>query len=541
MKRRNDPGSTLSLSNMDGALAALNAEDLRDLIRALIPRLDDKDISWFTSAIIERASRGRAEWHPSGPAGEGVAEVLAFAEAAKRIGYADPSKIDDYLQEGSNSFLAGNYRAAIRIFHALLIPLSEGEIDLGQDEMFEEVLGMNTVDCAAQYAVAVYMTSAPDQRARSVFTAIEDMREAGTFLNPLREMERVAVVPLPDFDAFLLQWRALVQEAQEAQEAVMGDRGHEWDTDADRWLREVVLRLEGADGLAGIARSTRRSDDLRAWCLALMDRGDWQAALSANEESADIVGDKTYSQGDFLDGAALAAQELGRKDLPKRLETAWRKAPGMLRLRRWLGSSKSKGALKKRAAAAIEACAEKANRQKAFLHVLLGDYKSAAKLLASAPGLGWSDSEHPGHLLFPIFCRLLGDDSGYLERQARHRDTLDIRVLDIDELKSLNLDRDEQCLPNPSVDEIMALAGLQDMKGDDERAGLIQAMQKAARKRIEGVTEHKRRRYYGHAASLAAACVAVDKSPGMSEWITEIRSRYRRFPALQREFDRYLV
>jgi hypothetical protein len=113
--------------------------------------------------------------------------------------------------------------------------------------------------------------------------------------------------------------------------------------------------------------------------------------------------------------------------------------------------------------------------------------------------------------------------------------------MDIDEWKSLSLDRDEPCLPNPSVDEIMALVGLDDVKSDAERASLIQAMQKAARKRIEGVTGHKSRRHYGHAASLAAACAAVDKSPGMSKWIAEIRSRYRRFPALQRELDRYLA
>jgi hypothetical protein len=113
--------------------------------------------------------------------------------------------------------------------------------------------------------------------------------------------------------------------------------------------------------------------------------------------------------------------------------------------------------------------------------------------------------------------------------------------MDVDELKSLSLDRDEPCLPNPSVDEIMALAGLDEVKGDDERAGLIQAMQKAARKRIEGVTEHKRRRQYSYTASLVTACVAVDNSPRIPEWIAEIRSKYRRFPALQREFDRYLI
>jgi hypothetical protein len=361
------------------------------------------------------------------------------------------------------------------------------------------------------------------------------MREVGTFLNPLQEMERVAVEPLPDFDVFLPQWRGIVQEA------IKGESDHEWDSEADHRLREIVLRLEGADGLAKIARSTRRPNDLQAWCSVLMDDKDWEAALSANEESAKIVGDKAYSQGDFFDAAALAAQELSRKDLPERLEMAWCKSPSLLRLRRWLGSSESMGALKKRAAAAIEACPEKAHRQKAFLRVLLGDYKAAAKLLASAPGLGWSDSEHAGHLLFPIFYRLLCGRSRYLERGVPHRDTLDIHVMDIDELKALSLDRDEPSLPNPSVDEIMALAGLEDVKSDAERACLIQAMQKAARKRIEGVTEHKRRRYYGHAASLAAACVAVDKSPGMAEWIAAIRSRYRRFPALQRELDRCLI
>ena len=113
--------------------------------------------------------------------------------------------------------------------------------------------------------------------------------------------------------------------------------------------------------------------------------------------------------------------------------------------------------------------------------------------------------------------------------------------MDVDELKSLSLDRDEPCLPNPSVDEIMALAGLDDVKSDHERVGMIRAMKTAARKRIEGVTKHKRRRHYGHAASLVAACAAVDKSPGMSKWMAAIQSEYRRFPALQRELDRCLI
>lgn len=265
-----------------------------------------------------------------------------------------------------------------------------------------------------------------------------------------------------------------------------------------------------------------------------MEAGDWNAALAANEEAAEIVIEKVYSEGDFLDGAALAAQELSRKDLPERLELAWRKAPSLLRLRRWLGSSGRRGILKKRAAAAIEACPQKAHRQKAFLCILLGDFETAGKLLASAPGLGWSDREHPGHLLFPILFRLLGGDLKYFEHESRHP------TMDIEELESLTADCDKPCLPNPSVDEIIALAGLDKSGADRERADLIKAMREAVRKRIEGLTERKRRSHYDHAAFLAAACVAADESGATSEWIAAIRSEYRRFPALQRELNRYL-
>jgi hypothetical protein len=72
---------------------------------------------------------------------------------------------------------------------------------------------MEASDCAAQYVVAVYMTSALDQRATAVFKAIKDMSNASSFWEPLREMERMAAEPLPDFDVFLQQWRAVVQEA----------------------------------------------------------------------------------------------------------------------------------------------------------------------------------------------------------------------------------------------------------------------------------------------------------------------------------------
>lgn len=526
MRRRRRSSFKPEGSAVDKALEAMDAGALRELIRGFLPRIDDKMHAKITGEIIDRAARGKSEWTPEAPTDESVAEVLNFTEAAQRVGYADPSEVDDYLRQGMNAFLARDYRAASRIFRALIIPLSEGEIDLGQHEMLHEVLGVDVADCAAQYVVAMYMTVAPAHRARTVKTAIDDMSTEGHFWHPLEQLERVAVEPLPDFDDFLGEWNDLVRELAE------GERHDEWDTEVDQWRREVARRLEGTDGLAAIARSTKRSDDFRAWCRALVEAGDWKAALAACDEAAENVSDKSCSRGGFLDGAALAAQEIELEDLPNRLERAWRTEPSLLRLRRWLGSAGNKAALKKRVAASIEACPKKERCQLALLHVLGGDMVSAARLLGDAPGLGWSRSEHPGHLLFSMFCRLISDtvqnlglDTGY----RGHRD--------MDELDMLGMDSDETRLHSPSVDDVLALADIDTVEEPSVRATMLKAMQKAAEKRLDGVTENKRRRYYGHAASLALASAAVDSTGAAEKWLAGIREKYRRYPALQREFD----
>jgi hypothetical protein len=59
-----------------------------------------------------------------------------------------------------------------------------------------------------------------------------------------------------------------------------------------------------------------------------------------------------------------------------------------------------------------------------------------------------------------------------------------------------------------------------------------------AEKRLAGVTGRKRRRHYGHAAQLVAACVACGESPEAARWLSTIRAEHRRFPALRAELDR---
>jgi hypothetical protein len=505
----------------EAALNAMSADELRALIRDIIPWLDESTHGRLVNALVDRAARNPSGWTPQGPTDAVAADIVAFADAAKRVGYSDPGDVDEYLRQGAHAFLARDYRAAFRIFRALLIPVGNVDIDLGQHEMLDEVLGVDVARCAMQYVVSVYMTASPRHRGKAVLSAIDDVQAIGHFWEPLQEMERVVVEPLPEFPQFLAQWRSLVEERS------VEKRGHDWDSDEDRWLHEVVQRVEGPGGLARIARATRRTGDLRAWCRALVDVRDWKSALAAFDEAAGLVASDECSQGEFLDGAALAAQELARKDLPRLLERAWREAPDMVRLRRWLGSSRAKKVLRQRVTEALSACPKKAHRQRALLHVLDGDFAAAAKLLAAAPGLGWSNRGHPGHLLFPLFVSLLGDVEFSGETTC-----------DYDE-SDVFADREEPRLSTPEIVDLLELAKVTAPDAAKFRVAMIKAMRKAAEKRIAGVTENKRRRHYGHAASLALACAQIDESAETTRWLTAIRDGFRRYPALQRELSQH--
>lgn len=275
--------------------------------------------------------------------------------------------------------------------------------------------------------------------------------------------------------------------------------------------------MEGAAGLAKIARFGRRADDLRAWCGSLVEAGDWKAALAAFEEAAQLATDGNYVRGELLDGAALAAQELGRKRLSAWFERGWRGAPTMFRLRRWLGSARGKAAIRKRAAEAAAACPKQAHCQRAFLHLVQAEFEPAAKLLAAAPGLGWSNGEHPGHLLFPLFHGLLGGDN------PAWTPAFPGRGMEIHELEALTADPDAPRLAAPEVGDILQQAGIGGIESARARKAVIAAMRKAAENRVAGVTEQKRRTARGQEIAFLDMRLSYQDQP-MSKIIAAIGS-----------------
>ena len=517
--------------DLDEALKALDADQLRQLLHKHVAMLDEEPRRVLRQAIVEHALRVGADYSPKSPGARAVAAAEHFAAAAREVGYADPVDIDGHLAEGAAAFLARDYQAARSIFEALLLPIANAEIDLGQHELVEEVLGLSVDDCAARYVAAVYLTSTPAQRPEGVFTAVDAIDSLTTMGEPIAAMERVALEPLPALADFLPLWTALLQREGRANDG--------WANGPARQVREAVLRTEGIDGLARLARRSRAAADLHAWCSAIAARGDLAASLDANEEAAGLVREDHW-RGDFLDSAALASRELARSDFPKRLEAAWLAAPTLTRLLRWLMAGDLTAAtVKSRAKAALAVASPDHARLRGLLLVLVHDVDKAADLLARCPGLGWSSDDHPGHVVFPVLSWLIGGaPPGSLRETVAaplHRAVdshLDVGA-DIDAVEQ---EQRAPRLATPSIASVLDAAGIGAGTVAATKA-ILMALRRAAEARTDGVLREKRRRHYEHAALLVGCCVelarANDDAAAVNHWAEEIRQRHSRFSAFQ--------
>lgn len=528
-------GRAVRREHADGlpeALEAMSAEELRAFIVDALKRLDDGPRADLEDVLLRHAARSRSGWKPAAPASALVEEVEAFVEAARRVGKADPSDVDRYLRQGITASLAGDHATARAILAALLAPITDGEIDLGQRELVDEILSVELHECAVRYVTAVYVTTPPAERAGAVLEAVERVRELSHLNDPIEAISDTLSSPPPDLEDFLPVWIERLEREPPSASA--------WESDHERWLRTAVGRRDGVAGLERIARASKRAEAVRAWCGALVAEGDWARALEAYEDAATFV-TSDYARGDCLDRAALAAQVLGRRGVPKKLAAAWLGAPSLLRLARWLFAGEpSTSALRRRAATALATSPTKAPRILALLHVLLGEIEPAAKLLSEAPGLGWSRSDHPGHILFPGFSWLLGGSPTGSVREGLAQplnQPLDDREPGL--IPSVTEGDGGPRLPQPSVLDLMRRADVMARLTRGDRIAMLTAMKAAAVRRTDGVLAEKRRRHYGHAAALIACCVELEDGSGApgatSRWADELRAKTSRFPAFQGE------
>ena len=513
------------------ALEAMSAPELRAFVHSVLDDLEDEQRTRLVDSLMARAARGPARWKPDRPSSRIVNDATSFADAARRVGYADPGDVNEHLRLASRAFLAGDHASARAVFEALLLPIATVDIDLGQHELVDDVLSVDVHACIAQYVTSVYTTTPIGDRANAVFKAIEDVKGVGSLLNPIQDMEGVSAGALPDLGSFLPQWVKRLGRLRASKD--------EWESDEERWLREVVFRLEGVNGLERLARRTKRPQACLAWCETLVDRGDWAGALRAYDASAGLVR-KSHRRGELLDGGVLSSQRLKRPDVAKRLEAAWQAAPTLTRLLRSLSANSDRATAPAKAKKALTRCPEAAGRQLGLLHLLSGDLGAAANLLSQAPGLGWSSGDHPGHVVFPSFAVLLANgtprkvsDTLLADLESTSRDPLD--VLSPDDVEG------RPKLVSPSIVSLIQDVASSMTLADVDRNALIDAMRIAAEKRVEGILGSSRRRHYGHAAMLAGQCVAVApaaRRKDLSAWLMGLRQTYSRRHAFTQELMR---
>jgi hypothetical protein len=337
-------------------------------------------------------------------------------------------------------------------------------------------------------------------------------------------MEAVSAAPLPDLQSFLPVWAEKLRSVKSA--------ARDWEDAHDRRLREAVTRAEGVPGLGRLARTSRRPEVVRAWCEAVRETGDWKDALRAYEEATQLVSSPVW-RGDFLDGAALAAERLGLQDRTERLEVAFRQAPSLVRMLRWLTSDEpGTEALRKRASSMLRDARPKSPSVRGVLHLVAADIPSAAAVLAKAPGLGWSDDGHPGHHLFRAFATLLGVAAAPAMQPLDEPDLLD----QID--GAFGSEGSASKLSIPSFADVLRRSSVASALTPADRAAMRDAMRAAAITRVDGVLGDKRRRQYVHAAALVACCAELDQRNGSDrthspDWVATLRRRTSRFPAFQ--------
>jgi hypothetical protein len=191
---------------IEQALDALSAPELRAVVRGILDDVDEDVRTTLVDRLLAQATRGSSGRKPARPSPRIVADAQAFAEAARRVGQADPDDVTEHLRRASKAFLAGDHASARAVFDAILPPVASVDIDLGQHELVEEVLGVDAQVCVAQYVASVYTTTPLRGRVDAVLRAIGDAHGVGTLFSPIKDMEDVTAGALPELQAFLPLW-----------------------------------------------------------------------------------------------------------------------------------------------------------------------------------------------------------------------------------------------------------------------------------------------------------------------------------------------
>jgi hypothetical protein len=437
-----------------------------------------------------------------------LADVDAIVREMKSHARATPRRLDELFARLNRAWIRGEHATYSAGVGAIAEALYGG-VDLGQDELYIEVLETDFTEVGRRYLVSVYLTTPPEQRAAALHRACLAL---GVFecceLAPIAAMEASALEPLPALDAFAPAWAAHLRHAL---------TGHlRAPSIVQRQLQEATLRSDGTAGLAALARASEKREDYEAWIGALLaDEERAEAAAAAREGAAAVEWSHDRAS---LHTFAARIELLRGKSAADDLHAALIAQPNDFRFRQWLGALPT--SRRADAVATAELASDDASLV-ATLAALRGDWPRIASLLegrrkaatvpsrhdvdAAAQGAIWALTRGDAtKIARPTKARRLADPAALEEHVARVSPELHAPPL----LELLS----ELKPPAPSSRQAKAL-----------RDGLAHA----ALALVEAVASRPHRSRYDDAAAFVALAAAVHADAGDHETASDVVSRAR--------------
>ena len=438
-----------------------------------------------------------------------LADVDAIVREMKSDARTTPRRLDELFARLNRAWTRGEhatYSAGVRAIAEALY----GGVDLGQDELYTEVLETDFTEVGRRYLVSVYLTTAPEQRAAALHQACLAL---GVFecceLAPIAAMEATALEPLPALDAFAPAWAAHLRHAL---------TGHlRAPSIVQRQLQEATLRSDGTAGLAALARASKRREDYEAWIGALLANEERAEAAAAAREGAAAV-EWTHDRAS-LHTFAARIELLRGKSAADDLHAALIAQPNDFRFRQWLGALPT--SRRADAVATAELASDDASLV-ATLAALRGDWPRIASLLegrrkaatvpsrhdvdAAAQGAIWALTRGDATKIARITKAHRLADPAALEEHVARRVSPELHAPTLLELLS------ELKPPAPSSRQAKAL-----------RDGLAHA----ALALVEAVASRPHRSRYDDAAEFVALAATVHADAGDHDSASDVVSRAR--------------
>jgi hypothetical protein len=523
------PAPEADLDSFESALSSLSLDALRRFTRDHLRGLDLEARRAFAETLIGFAAR-HGGWRPARAADALLLEdIRSFVRLAARGIEVSPDAIDVLFDRANKVFFAGEMELARDAYEALLRPLADAEIYLGQHEMYSEVLRNDLGDVVARYRVAVWTSAPPEQRAEALWNAVFWTHDLESWGTPLEQLERAAIGPLSGWEEFLPTWDAWVEAHWNTTPA-----HHRVNLDALR--KEAALRARGADGLQQIAERSESPALWSEWIRALLRDGRLREALSACDTALARCAPTDYRRRTLARMAARVALALADTTaLERTLHREWTLDRDLASLLDWAARDRQSAEVLSTRLDAEAVWIAKDARLQGITHLLCGRYQDAMRALDRseaeelAPAMAWillRGATSPS-------LGAIGASIGLSSTSGTQDHAIARGSLPEDALPSYPAVALAELLPGLVAWRPPSEADLREMQSTLERlAGTY----------LDEATSAKRRSAYARSAHFAVVCAearAQGGAPaGARELLARIAHERRRWPAFRDELEK---